>query len=118
MNTLIATVIELYPLILHLKPPPGRIGKILPTTSTYYLPLPRPSPKAPCLDGLFKIVSHNVVAMRGPDPISLGALLGEVPMSGKSEGHGVMQTTRCVTKEESGTISNCPFSAAQPTKLI
>jgi hypothetical protein len=93
MNALLAIAIELFQLILHLKPPPGRMGKILPTTSAYYLPLPRPSPKAPCLDGLFKIGSHDVVAMRGPGQISLGALLGEALTSGKSEGHGVMQTT-------------------------
>jgi hypothetical protein len=93
MNTFLAIAIELYPLILHLKPPSGRMGKILPTTSTYYLPLPRPSPKAPCLDWLFKLISHDVVAMRCSGQISLGALQGEALMSGKSEGHGVMPKT-------------------------
>ena len=76
MNALLAIVIQLSPIIFHLKPP--RQNGVTPaTTSTYYLPLPRPSPKAPCLDRLFKIVSHNVVAMRGPGQISLGALLAE-----------------------------------------
>ena len=93
MNALLAILIELYPFILHLKPPPGRMVKLLPTASTYYLHLPRPSPKAPCLDWLCKIVSHDVVAIRGTGQISLGALQGEALMSGKSEGHGVRQKT-------------------------
>jgi hypothetical protein len=93
MNALLAIFFELYPFILHLKPPPGRMVKLLPITSTYYLHLPRPSPKAPCRDLLFKIVSHDVVAIRGTGQISLGALQGEALMSGKSEGHGVRQKT-------------------------
>jgi hypothetical protein len=43
--------------------------------------------------GSSKFVSHNVVAMQSPGQISLGALPGEALVSGKSEGHGVMQTT-------------------------
>ena len=46
--------------------------------------------------------------MRGPSQISLGALLGEALMSGKSEGHGVMQTTQSSQKR-----NRAPFPTAR-----
>jgi hypothetical protein len=50
MNALLAIAIELFPLILHLKPPPAEWENSCQQPRPDYLTLPRLSPKAPCLD--------------------------------------------------------------------
>lgn len=68
MNTLLAIVImNCLALIPHLKLPLNKMEKLLQTTAIGYLPLLRPSRKAPHLDRLFVISSRDIVAMRTID---------------------------------------------------